>query len=110
MTAGNDNHSRRGVAAAPGGGWRSVLGQSLSLVLALGAAVAALAALLWMPLSHKQEPESRPGSGQPEDVVHLDGPRRIVIKPGGPLGTRGDGKLTVATARSESIVAPLLTV
>src|SRR5262245_62805640 len=105
MTAGNDNHSRRGVAAAPGGGWRSVLGQSLSLVLALGAAVAALGALLWMPLSHKEEPESRSGSGQPE-VVHLDGPRRIAIKPGGPLGK----KLDVATAQSESIVAPLLTV
>ncbi len=83
---------------------RFALGQSLSLVIALGAAGAALAALLWLPLSHRQEEASRAEQG--EDIVHLDKQRRIVIKPGGPLGT----KLAVATAQSENIVAPLLVV
>jgi membrane fusion protein, heavy metal efflux system len=83
---------------------RSVLGQGLSLGIALGAAGAALAALLWLPLSHRQDQEARPEQG--EDVVRLAGPNLIAIKSGGPLGT----KLVVATAQSESIVAPLLVV
>src|SRR5439155_329849 len=104
MHTGNNNPSHRGAPPTAGRAWRSVVGQSLSLAVALIAAAAALAALLWLPRGHEQEQQSRPGSEQPEDVVHLDGPRRIAIKQGGPLGT----KLAVASAQSESIVAPLL--
>jgi hypothetical protein len=82
------------------------VGQSISLVVALGAAGATLAALLWLPLSNKEEDNTRPGSSAAEDVVHLAGPRRIFIKPGGPLGK----KLAVATVQSESLSAPLLLV
>ncbi|MBI1918590.1 MAG: hypothetical protein HYS12_28180 [Planctomycetes bacterium] len=82
------------------------VGQSISLAVALGAAGAALAVLLWLPLSNKEDENARPGSSAAEDVVHLAGPRRIAIKPGGPLGK----KLAVATAESESLSAPLLLV
>jgi hypothetical protein len=79
------------------------VGQSLSLVVALGAASAALAALLWLPLSNKEEHVS---SSIAEEVVHLAGPRQIAIKLGGPLGK----KLDVAVVESESLSTPLLLV
>src|SRR5262245_33401925 len=105
MTSRNDTAPSQRAGPARSRPLRSALGQAPSLALALAAAGAARAALRWLPAPGREEEHSHPAPSA-EDVVRLDGPHRIAIKKGGPLGT----KLVVATAQSESIIAPLLTV
>ena len=77
---------------------------AIQLVLSLAVAVGVFAYLLLASGAHKGENESHPA--KPEEVVGIDGPRTIRIRPGTPL----DKKLTVGKVEATWLTTPILPV